>query len=128
MNIGEIMTLSELWRSPEWKARSRAYVEGKACEWCGARAGDKYTDSKGKTRTLGLAPHHIEKHKWGLPLYRQVRDRLYRQWLKTHDPGEAPRALSEREKQSYLKHQWTRQNLETITRASRWIRPARETG
>ena len=40
MSIGEITTLSELWRSPEWKARSRAYTKGKACEWCGARAGN----------------------------------------------------------------------------------------
>ena len=56
-------TLSELWRSPEWKARSRAYVEGKACEWCGARAGDKYTDSKGQERTVGPAPHPTEKRR-----------------------------------------------------------------
>ena len=113
----EAMSLTGLWRSPEWKKRSRAYTEGKACEWCGARAGDKYTDSKGKERTLGLAPHHIEKHKWGLPLYNQVRDRLYRQWLKEHSPGEAPRGLSERERRSILKYQWTRQNLEAVTRA-----------
>ncbi|MFH0850565.1 MAG: hypothetical protein V1924_06475 [Candidatus Bathyarchaeota archaeon] len=116
----EAASLTGLWRSPEWKKRSRAYTEGKACEWCGARAGDKYTDSKGKTRTLGLAPHHIEKHKWGLPLYNQVRDRLYRQWLKGHDLGEAPRGLSERERRSYLKHQWARVSesiLSVFTRA-----------
>ena len=115
--MAKVMTLTELWRSPEWKARSRAFVKDKACEWCGARAGDKYKDSKGKERTVGLAPHHIEKHRWGLPLYRQVRDRLYRQWLRTHDLGEAPRVLSERVKKRYLKDQWTRRNLEIVNMA-----------
>ena len=46
-----------------------------------------------------------------------MRDRLYRQWLKDHGPGEVPRGLSERERQKYLKYQWARQNLETVTRA-----------
>ena len=113
----EAATLTELWRSPEWKARSRAYIEGKACEWCGAGAGDKYTDSRGRERTVGLAPHHIEKHRWGLTLYRQVRDRLYRQHLKGLPPGEAPRGLSAREAARYLKDRWTQANLEAITRA-----------
>jgi hypothetical protein len=101
--------------SREWRERSRAYVEGKTCEWCGAKAGDKYIDSKGRERTVGLAPHHIEKRRWGLPLYRQVRDRLYRQWLKDHDPGEAPRGLTAREGRRYLKDQWTRQSLGLIS-------------
>jgi len=112
--MGDVTTLKGLWASPEWKARSRAYVQGKACEWCGARAGDRYTDSAGRKRTVGLAPHHVEKHKWGLPLWRQVRDRLYARWLKDHDPGEAPRGLSARETKRYHKDRWTRGHLELI--------------
>lgn len=107
-----IASLSELWKSPEWKKASREYLEGKACEWCGAHAGDTYEDSKGKTRKLGLSPHHIEKHKWGLPLYNQVKNSLFTAWLKKnrdHD-YEVPRSLTEKEKREYVKNLWAKDN------------------
>jgi len=114
-----IASLSELWKSPEWKKASKAYLEGQACEWCGAKAGDTYEDSKGKTRRLGLSPHHIEKHKWGLPLYNQVKNRLFAAWLK-QDKGQwhlVPRGLSQRERRGYLKNMWAKDNGTIISEA-----------
>ena len=114
-----ITSLSELWKSPVWKKVSKAYIEGKACEWCGAKAGDTYEDSKGKTRKLGLSPHHIDKHKWGLLLYNQVKNTLFTAWLKQnrdHD-YEAPRGLSQREKREYIKNLWARDNVHLISEA-----------
>lgn len=114
-----ITSLSELWKNPEWKKTSQVYTEGKTCEWCGAQAGDTYTDSNGKTRKLGLSPHHIEKHKWGLPLYNQVKNALFVAWLKKNrDHGyEVPRSLSERERREYVKSLWARENGAIISEA-----------
>ena len=110
--LENITSLSDLWKSPVWKKISKAYVEGKTCEWCGAKAGDTYEDSKGKTRKLGLSPHHIEKHKWALPLYNQVKNRLFSAWLKQNRENnyQVPRSLSQREGREYLKNMWARDN------------------
>ena len=107
-----IASLSELWKAPEWKKASKAYTEGKTCEWCGAKAGDTYEDSKGKTRRLGFSPHHIEKHKWGLPLYNQVKNQLFSAWLKQNKDHnyDAPRSLNQKEKREYIKMLWAKDN------------------
>ena len=111
-------TLSELWKSPEWKAQAKAFSEGKPCAWCGAKPGDTYETRKGATRKLGFSPHHIEKHKWGLPLYNQVKDRLFREYYKAltskftfmYPPG-----LSKKEYREQTKFEWEKPHREEIT-------------
>jgi hypothetical protein len=115
-----VSTLTELWGSPEWKRLRREYVEGKACEWCGARAGDTYTTRKGETRAVGLAPHHIEKHPWGKTLYRQVRRRLFNKWYSENKALQQymiPPGLSEREYRKTLEYEWARDNRLEISEA-----------
>jgi len=115
--IDEVTSLSELWKSKEWKKRSREYVDGKPCSWCGAVNGDTYMTTSGKTRKLGLSPHHIEKHKWGLPLYNQVKNRIANHWYKMnrHSHGyEVPTGLSQRETKEYLKNQYINDNIDFI--------------
>src|SRR4030042_1661537 len=55
------LNLKELWKSPEWKKISKEYTKDKKCSICGAKSGDTYLDTKGKTRQFGLVVHHIEK-------------------------------------------------------------------
>jgi len=117
MDKTEITTLTDLWNSPEWKKVSREFTEGKVCEWCGRKAGDTYITKKGDVRRVGLAPHHIEKHKWGLPLYNQVKNRLFSDWWKQHklDHGyDVPRSLAVKEVRSYVKGMWVIDNLDLI--------------
>jgi len=111
-------TLSELWKSPEWKAQAKTFSEGKPCTWCGAQPGDTYTTRKGDTRKLGFSPHHIEKHKWGLPLYNQVKNRLFGEYYKAltskftfmYPPG-----LSKKEHREQTKFEWKKTHREEIT-------------
>ena len=113
-----VSSLKELWGSKEWKKRSKAFVEGKSCAWCGAKAGDTYTDRKGKTRKLGLSPHHIEKHKWALPLYKQVATELFNEWYKNEYNQTiriSPVGLTKREQKKQLKDEWINSNREYIT-------------
>lgn len=69
------------WNKEEWKERSRAFVEGKTCEWCDAKAGDTYTDRKDKIRKKHLTPHHRNPPKLGLPAYRKIANRFHREYF-----------------------------------------------
>jgi len=111
-------TLSAIWKSPEWKAQAKAFSEGKPCAWCGAQPGDTYTTRKGATRKLGFSVHHIEKHKWGLHLYTQIKNRLFREYYKAltskftfmYPPG-----LSKKEFREQTKFEWGKEHREEIT-------------
>jgi hypothetical protein len=110
-------TLSELWKSPEWKQASAKFIEGKPCAWCGAKQGDTYTTKNGSIRKLGFAPHHIEKHRWGLPLYNQVKHRLFNQYWKDKQSKPLflfPPGLSGKEYREQVKADWERNNKEYI--------------
>ena len=114
-SVYEVEKLSELWKHPTWKEKVNSFIENKSCEWCGRKVGDTYTDRKGKKRTVGLAPHHIERHKWGLPLYKQIVNELFRKWYKpTQTIYDVPRSLSKRESRDYVKNLWTNDNRDLI--------------
>ena len=109
-----------MWKHPEWKARSAAFTEGKACAWCGAKTGDIQHLREGKTRKVGLSPHHIEPHKWGLPLYKQIATRVFSRWWQENKANHSlaiPEGLSSREKYATAKNLWTRAHKEEITEA-----------
>jgi hypothetical protein len=72
------------WNKEEWKKRSKAFVEGKTCEWCGAENGDTYTDRKGKTRNKHLTPHHRDPPKLGLRAYKKIATKFYREHKDEH--------------------------------------------
>ena len=113
-------TLSEIWKSPEWKAQAAAFKEGKPCAWCGAKPGDTYTTRKGKTRKLGFSVHHIEKHKWGLPLYNQVKNQMFRDYWKERISRPMflfPIQLSRKEYRVEQKYIWENSHREEIQTA-----------
>ena len=113
----EYSTLSELWKSPEWKAKSKEFSEGKPCAWCDAKPGDTYETRKGNLRKYGFSPHHIEKHKWGLPLYNQVKNQLFREHYKELTSKVLflyPAHLSKKEHREQEKGKWEKQYSEVI--------------
>ena len=110
-------TLSEIWKSPEWKTQAKKFSEGKPCAWCGAKPGDTYETRKGATRKLGFSPHHIEKHKWGLPLYNEVKNQMFRDYWKkkTSQPLFLfPAGLSQKEYREQTKYGWENTYREVI--------------
>jgi len=110
-------SLSELWKTKAWKESSKEFIEGKECAWCGAKKGDVYTTKTGNQRKLGLSPHHVEKHKWGLPLYNQIKNKISNHWYKMNRFShgyEIPAGLSQRETGKYLKTQYVNDNLDFI--------------
>lgn len=114
------LTLSEIWKSPEWKKQAATYSENKPCAWCGANPGDTYTTRKGKTRKLGFSVHHIEKHKWGLSLYNQVKNKLFREYYKKHISKPVflfPAGLSKTEYRKQTKFDWEKAHQDEITEA-----------
>jgi len=118
--MSKIETLSQLWKSPEWKAQSKAFSEGKPCAWCGAVPGDTYETKKGKTRKYGFAPHHIEKHKWGLPLYNKIKNQLFRDYYKTLTSGIMflyPAGISQKEYREQTKFDWEKSHRDEIQAA-----------
>jgi len=111
------MSLSELWKSQEWKKASKTFIEDKPCAWCGAKPGDTYETKKGSIRKLGFAPHHVEKHKWGLPLYNEVKNRLFAVYWrkKTSAPFfMQPVGLSTKEYREQSKRGWENDHREHI--------------
>jgi len=115
--MNELPTLKEIWKSPEWKAQAKAFSEGKICAWCGAKPGDTYTSRKGKTCKLGFSVHHLEKHKWGLPLYNQVKNKLFREYyrdLKSKPDFKYPIEFSKRTFANRIKFDWFQSNKDEI--------------
>ncbi len=115
--LSEISTLSELWQSPAWKTAAREFIKNKPCSWCGVKPGDTYKTRKGKTRKCGFAPHHIEKHKWGLPLYNQVKNRMFRDYYKAFTSRIMfmyPPNLSKKEHRQQEKTKWENTTREAI--------------
>jgi len=113
-------TLSEIWKSPEWKAQAVAFKEGKPCAWCRAKPGDTYTTKSKKSRKFGFSVHHIEKHKWGLSLYNQVKNKMFRKYWqdKTSKPLFLfPTGLSRKEYREQLKYEWENSHKEDIQTA-----------
>jgi len=116
--LNEITTLRALWRHPEWKRLSKEFLKDKSCVWCGAKAGDTYIDRKGKERRVGLSPHHVKKHKWGLKLYRQVNNKLFSAYwdVNKENHGYAlTLGLYESEIRKQVKFLWSEDNREVIT-------------
>jgi len=117
MSLEDVTTLSEVWKHPEWKAQANQFSEGKPCAWCGAKPGDIYTTRKGNTRKLGFSVHHIEKHKWGLPLYNQVKNQMFRDYWKekTSRPFFMfPAGVSQKEYREQIKYEWENTHREAI--------------
>jgi len=111
------MSLSDLWKSPEWKKASKEFTEGKPCAWCGAEPGDTYETRNGSIRKLGFSPHHVEKHKWGLPLYNQVKNKLFSEYWrdKQNQPMfMVPLRVSRKEYRDQQKYKWENENRDTI--------------
>lgn len=75
-----------IYETAEWKAKARAYVEGKPCEWCGRHAGDvvEVEDRKGNLKriTLKIAPHHRKKIEMGLMVNKRLANQFYREHFK----------------------------------------------
>ena len=110
-------SLTELWKSLAWKATAKGFIEGKPCAWCGSKPGDTYETKKGKTRKYGFAPHHIEKHKWGLSLYNQVKNQMFRGHYKTLTSRVLflyPINLSKKEHRVKERGQWESTHREVI--------------
>ena len=117
VNKRDEMGLSELWKSPEWKKAASAFIDGKPCAWCGTEPGDTYETKKGSIRKLGFAPHHVEKHKWGLPLYNEVKNRLFAVHWKKKTASllfMPPIGLSRKEYREQVEHEWEKENLGLI--------------
>ena len=111
------MSLSELWKSQEWKKASKTFIEDKPCAWCGAKPGDTYETKKGSIRKLGFAPHHVEKHKWGLPLYNEVKNNLFSAIWKKKTASISfmpPIGVSVKEYRDQVKREWENCNRELI--------------
>ena len=111
------ITLSELWKSPEWRKQAQAFSEDKPCAWCGAKPGDTYTTRKGSTRKLGFSVHHIEKHKWGLSLYNHVKNKLFREYyhaLTSKITFMYPIGFSKKEYRKQTKYEWENTHRDEI--------------
>jgi len=115
--LNEVTSLSELWKHPEWKRRSKEFLKDKSCVWCGKKTGDTYIDQNGKKRKVGLSPHHVEKHKWGLPLYKQINTQMFNKWWKKHEEDhdyDLPLGLSKSEIKKQVKFFWSQDNRDKI--------------
>ncbi len=113
----EVNSLTELWKNPEWLKRVDEFTKDNCCEWCGRKKGDIYVDKKGKERKIGLSPHHINKIKWGLSLYKEVSNQLFNDWYKNNKSFifyEIPRGLSKNEIRGYVKNMWISDNRDII--------------
>lgn len=71
----------KFYQTKEWKELSRAYVENKECEWCHREAGD-IVFVRDKTIKLFLVPHHREKAKFGLRVYKRLATAYFKQYFK----------------------------------------------
>ncbi|MCW4031595.1 MAG: hypothetical protein NWE80_04445 [Candidatus Bathyarchaeota archaeon] len=56
-NFLKLNIMTETWNTPEWKRKSKEFLEGKKCVWCGS--------------TKNLAPHHLKKFR-GLAEYTKI--------------------------------------------------------
>ena len=71
----------KFYQTKEWKKASRSYTEDKTCEWCGRKSGDIVTVGDRKIK-ISLVPHHREKAKFGLRVYKRLATVYFKEYFK----------------------------------------------
>lgn len=71
----------KFYQTKEWEETSRSYTKDKTCEWCGRKSGDIITFGDRKIK-LSLVPHHREKAKFGLRVYKRLGTAYFKEYFK----------------------------------------------
>lgn len=117
------MSIRESWKTPEWRAQSDALIaEQGTCEWCGAKNGDTYIDSKGVSRRVALGFCHRDRVVVGLRLYRKVAGVMWRAFKKTPEydgfaekvVASLPRGVRAKDKDRRVRFAWETENRKLI--------------
>lgn len=71
----------KFYQTKEWKKASRSYTEDKTCEWCGRKSGDIVIVGDREIK-ISLVPHHREKAKFGLRVYKRLATVYFKEYFK----------------------------------------------
>lgn len=116
----------KFYQTKEWKKVSKSYTEGKTCEWCGRKSGDIITFGDRKIR-LSLVPHHREKAKFGLRVYKRLATAYFKKYFKDNAHRdeytslwlEASNSLihkaEDKDIQKRLRYLWDQKHLDELT-------------
>ncbi len=75
------MVNKKFYQTKEWKKTSQTYTKNKTCEWCGRKSGDIVTIGDREIK-LSLVPHHRERAKFGLRVYKRLATAYFKEYFK----------------------------------------------